>query len=252
MALATLSTVVNRTITDRRIWSDIIREYGSLNAWWSTVEGMAYRAASSEALRIRPRVGSLDQVGTGLVPFRPDGYKPASFANVEGEPRFRASFANVSTNLISLFAVGNSAENFTEIMGLRWGTASLGLRILHNNYPAITSGTGTLYRNTSTRGTNLDTPYLIAAVIDFANAQAALSVNGEPFVSGAFTGTPPAAPAAQDLTVDIGAQVLANGNAERFNGWIGEVGIGIGRDFRAMPGLMADLASYARDIWGIA
>ncbi|WP_145963439.1 hypothetical protein [Paracoccus mutanolyticus] len=82
--------------------------------------------------------------------------------------------------------------------------------------------------------TNLDTPYLIAAVIDFANAQAALSVNGEPFVSGAFTGTPPAAPAAQDLTVDIGAQVLANGNAERFNGWMMIVSVSCDRCLTAL------------------
>lgn len=252
MALATLSTVVNRTITDRRIWSDVIREHGALDAWWSTVEGMAYRAGSSEAQRIRPRVGSVDQLATGLLPFLQSGYKPATFANIEGEPRLRGTFAGITASLISFFVLGNSAENFTEITGLRWGAASLGLRILHNNYPAITSGSGTLYRSTSVPGTALNVAYLIAGVVDFANGQAALSVNGSAFVSAAFGGTPPVAPAAQDLTVDIGAQVLTNGATDRFNGWIGEVGIGIGRDFRTMPGLMADLASYARDIWGIA
>jgi hypothetical protein len=252
MALATLGTTVARSVTDKRIITDVIRSFGVIGHWWSPVAGMAYADPATGFTRIRPRIGTVDQISTGVQPFAATGFKPATFANIADEPRLRAALPGISANILSFFAIGNSAENFTEIMGLRWTGVSLGLRILHNNVPAISTGASVLLRNTAVGATAIGSPYLLAGVVDLANNQAALSLNGGAFVAGAITAGSIPAPAAQEVTVDIGAQILPNGSADRFNGWIGDVGVAFGQDLRNQPALMAELHAYAQIIWGTA
>lgn len=59
-ALATLPTTINRVITDRRIWTDVIASHGKVLNWWTLSQGMSFVDPVASFTAFRPRLGTVD------------------------------------------------------------------------------------------------------------------------------------------------------------------------------------------------
>lgn len=136
MALATLSTTVNRVVTDRRDWTSTIAAHGAVRHWWSLVPELTYEDPTAQRLRLRPRIGDLEmyQGGSGVMPWQPEGgYQAATFLGVSDQRVFETAFPRLN-GVWSMVSIKRTLAELTEDWGLSFtgqpsATSSFGARI---------------------------------------------------------------------------------------------------------------------------
>lgn len=255
MALATIQTNITRPVTPRGNWTDTIKARNRVTNWWSTVAGMAYPDPTSGNTRIRPRIGSRELLGNGVIPFKAGGFRPAVFDDPNPTPYLSQVIPSGGASTVSFVMSGQSETGFTEIAGLAVdgsmpslgsGTSAtaLGFRLNHNNAFGIILGSSVLNRFTEFH-VAVGEVVTMAVFVDFANKIVAASKNGGAFVTVTGMNLLPAA-SSQNWMLNVGAEMSNN----RFDGDIHDFMVMPGFDIRTDAALLADIMAYRTAVWG--
>lgn len=256
MALAILNTTVTRPVTDKRIATDVMKSYGIANLnWWTTVRSMSYPDPVTNYPRIRPRIGSLDLLSNGAIPFKPTGFDPAVFDDPNPTNYLGQSIPSGGASIVSLIISGQTETGFTEAAGLcvdgsvsdlvRNSGNNIGFRLSHNNAFGIIVGSSILNRF-SELPVALGEVVTIAVFMDLANKVVSASKNGGAFttVNTGMSALP--ASTASNWFLTAGAQQQNN----KFDGDLHEIAVLPGVDIRNQSAFLADFMAYRRTTWG--
>ncbi|ATQ56219.1 hypothetical protein [Paracoccus yeei] len=248
MALATLPGAVSRVITDKRVWTDVIKAYPAVKHWWTLAQGQAYADLTTGFPRIRPRIGALDLVANGATPFGASGFRPFAPTDPAATPFFAQTIPSGGVTDVSMIVSGRCSANGATVLGLDVSSAAsdtIELRPSHNAAAAIFKAGSSVNRFAAV-AVALEEYFTLSVYLNFATDAVAIAKNGGAYATGTYTGIGDVNQTGWALTVGAGS------GAQRYSGEIHDVMVLPGIDIRNQPALMTDYMTYRTTVWGLA